>query len=134
MTAWGEDWRVAGGVATAWFDAPSLSAGAALAGGEALVAVDLRADGVRVRVGEPEHAAEVSAAAREGGLTANPAVLRELGVVVESGDPSRVEPFWRRVLGYAPAVGEGLADPLRRDPAMRFRRSGEVRPLTIVSG
>ncbi|MDY7091186.1 MAG: VOC family protein, partial [Actinomycetota bacterium] len=129
MTAWGADWRVVGGVATAWFDAPSLSAGAALARGNPLVAVDLRADGVRVRAGEPQHAAEVSVAAREGGLTANPAVLQELSVVVESGDPSRVAPFWRRVLDYAPAVGEGLADPLRRDPAMRFRQSDEVRPL-----
>lgn len=129
MTAWGADWRVVGGVATAWFDAPSLSAGAAFAGGEPLVAVDLRAGGVRVRAGDAEHAAEVSAAARDSGLTANPAVLQELSVVVESGDPSRVEPFWRRVLDYAPTAGQGLADPLRRDPAMRFRQSDEARPL-----
>ena len=32
MTAIGTDWRVIDGVATAWFDAPSLVEGAALAG------------------------------------------------------------------------------------------------------
>ena len=32
MTEIGTDWRVVGGVTTAWFDAPSLIEGAALAG------------------------------------------------------------------------------------------------------
>ena len=32
MTEIGTDWRVVDGVATAWFDAPSLIEGAALAG------------------------------------------------------------------------------------------------------
>ncbi len=56
----GTDWRVVDGVATAWFDAPSLIEGAALAGRivelSAEIVVDLRATGMRVRLGSDEHA------------------------------------------------------------------------------
>ena len=85
MTEIGTDWRVVDGVATAWFDAPSLIEGAALAGRivEASdgIAVDLRPTGVRVRLDSDEHAGAVSAAARDLGLAANPAVLQQLSVV-----------------------------------------------------
>ena len=121
------------GVATAWFEAPSLIEGAALAGRvvelSAEIAVDLRATGLRVRLDSEEHAEAVSAAARELGLAANPALLQHLSVVLESADPSGVRPFWQRALDYAPAEDGGLADPLRRDPTMRIRQSPEPRPL-----
>jgi hypothetical protein len=71
----------------------------------------------------------VSAAARELGLTADPALLQHLSVVLESENPAAVERFWQRVLDYAPAEDGGLADPLRRDPAIRIRKSSESRPL-----
>lgn len=133
MTAVGTDLRVVDGVATAWFDAPSLVAGAALAGRiaelSAAIVVDVRATGVRVRLDSDEHAEAVSAAARELGLAANPAVLQHLSVVVESADPAAVGQFWQRVLEYSPEEGGGLVDPLRRDPAMRLHRSTEPRPL-----
>ncbi|MCP2328781.1 hypothetical protein HDA40_007288 [Hamadaea flava] len=133
MTAIGVDWRVVDGVATAWFDAPSLIEGAALARRildvSAEIVVDLRATGMRVRLASDEHAQAVSAAARDLGLVANPAVLQHLSVVIESADPSVVRRFWRRVLDYAPGEDGGLADPLRRDPAVRIRRSTEPRPL-----
>lgn len=134
MTGTGTDWRIVDGVATAWFDAPSLVAGAELAARilelpadelPADVAVDLRATGVRVRLDADEHAEAVSTAARELGLAANAAGLQHLSVVIESSDPSAVRPFWQRALAYEP----GLADPLRRDPAMRIRPSTERRPL-----
>ncbi len=129
----GADWRTVDGVATAWFDAPSLSEGAALAGrivelSEGIV-VDVRATGVRVRLDSDEHAEAVSAAARDLGLSANPAVLQHLSVVLEAGDPSGVKQFWQRVLDYAPAEDGGLADPLRRDFAIRIRQSTETRLL-----
>ncbi|NKY41751.1 VOC family protein, partial [Cellulomonas septica] len=133
MTGTTADWRTVDGVATAWFDAPSLTEGAALTGrlldltGDVLV--DLRATGVRVRVGSDEHAGAVSAVARDLGLTADPSALQRLSVVVESPDPAAVRPFWQGVLGYAPTDDGGLVDPLRRDPALRVRRSGEPRPL-----
>jgi hypothetical protein len=133
MTGIGADWRIVDGVATAWFDAPSLVEGAALAGRlvelSSEIVVDLRATGLRVRVGSDEHAAGASAAARDVGLAADPAVLQHLGVVIESANPAAVGPFWQRVLDYAPAEDGGLADPLRRDPAIRIRQSSEPRPL-----
>src|SRR6188508_3307419 len=105
MTQIGTDWRVVDGVATAWFDAPSLIDGAALAGrivelSDELV-VDLRATGMRVRLDSDEHAEAVSAAARDLGLAANPAVLQQLSVVFESANPTAVRRFWERVLDYA---------------------------------
>jgi hypothetical protein len=133
MTELGTDWRMVDGVATAWFDARSAAEGAALAGrvvdlpGETVV--DVRASGVRVRLGSAEQAPAVSAAARELGLAANPAALQHLSVVVESPDPSAVRGFWQRVLDYAPAEDGGLADPLRRDPAVRIRQSTGTRSL-----
>jgi hypothetical protein len=133
MTEIGADWRVVDGVATAWFDAPSLSKGAVLAGRivelSAQIMVDLRATGMRVRLDSDEHADAVSAAARDLGLAANPAVLQHLSVVFESANPSEVRGFWQRVLDYAPGEEGGLADPSRRDPAIRIRQSTESRPL-----
>ncbi len=133
MTEIETDWRTVDGVATAWFDAPSLTEGAALAGRIVQlspdIVVDLRATGVRVRLDSDEHAGAVSAAARELGLAANPAALQHLSVVLESADPSAVQSFWHRALDYAPGADGGLADPLRRDPALRIRPSSEPRPL-----
>ena len=133
MTAAGTDWRVVDGVVTAWFDAPSLLEGAALAGRivelSAEIAVDLRATGLRVRLDSGEYAEAVSAAARDLGLVANPAPLQQVSVVLESANPPEVRRFWQRVLDYTPAENAGLADPLRRDPAVRLRQSSEPRPL-----
>ena len=106
MTEIGTDWRVVDGLVTAWFDAPSLTAGAALARPVAAVSADttfdLRATGVRVRLESAEHTDAVSAAARQLGLAANPAVLQQLDVLIESADPSGVSPFWQAVLDYPP--------------------------------
>ena len=133
MTEIGTDWRLVDGVATAWFDAPSLIEGAALAGRivelPAEIVVDLRATGIRVRLDSDEHAEAVSAAARDLGLAANPAVLQHLSVAFESANPSVVRRFWQRVLDYALGEDGGLVDPLRRDPAIRIRQSTEPRPL-----
>ena len=133
MTATGADWRIVDGVTTAWFDAPSLIDGAALAGRivelSPGIVVDLRATGLRVRLDSGESAEAVSAAARDLGLAANPAVLQHLSVVLDSGNPLAVRHFWQRALDYAPAADGGLADPLRRDPAIRIRQSTEPRPL-----
>ncbi|HKE65677.1 MAG TPA: VOC family protein [Micromonosporaceae bacterium] len=133
MTEIGTDWRTVDGVATAWFDAPSLVEGAVLAGRivqlSADIVVDLRATGIRVRLDSDKHAEAVSAAALDLGLATNPAVLQHLSVVFESANPPAVRQFWQRVLDYAPGEDGGLADPLRRDPAIRIRRSAEPRPL-----
>ena len=133
MTELVTDWRMVDGAATAWFDAPSLIEGAVLAGRivelPAQIVVDLRATGIRVRVTSYEHAEGVSAAARDLGLAANPGVLQQLSVVLESANPSAVRHFWELVFDYTPVQVGGLVDPLRRDPAIRIRQSNEPRPL-----
>lgn len=129
----GTDWRMVDGVTSAWFDAPSLTAGAGLAGRVVGVSpdalVDVRASGVRVRLDHAAHAEAVSTAARGLGLTADPTVLQQLDVVLESPDPSGVSPFWQRALDFAAGDDGELTDPLRRDPALRVRPSAESRPL-----
>ncbi len=133
MTSIGPDWWVVDGVATAWFDVPSLIEGAALAGRivelSSEIVVDLRATGMRVRLDSDQHADAVSVVARDLGLAANPAVVQQLSVVFESANPTGVRRFWQRVLDYEPGGDGGLSDPLRRDPAIRIRQSTELRPL-----
>ena len=133
MAETGTDWRVLAGVATAWFDAPSLVEGTALAGRVVELspgsAVDVRATGVRVHLDTPEHAEAVSAAARHLGLAANPDMLQELSIVIDAADPSVVRPFWQRALDYGDGRDGRLVDRLRRDPALRVRQSTELRPL-----
>lgn len=133
MTGTGTEWRSVDGLPTAWFDARSLVEGAALARRTLELSpetvVDLRTTGVRVRLESDEHAEAVSAAAGDLGLTANPAVLQHLSVVVDSANPPAVSQFWQPVLDYTPGGDGGLVDPLRRDPAMRIRQSTEPRPL-----
>ncbi len=93
------------------------------------LSAEIVVDGMRVRLDSDEHAEAVSAAARDLGLAANPAVLQHLSGVFESANPTVVRRFWQRVLDYAPGEDGGLEDPLRRDPAIRIRQSTEPRPL-----
>ncbi|PKH41849.1 hypothetical protein SAMN05192575_106169 [Nocardioides alpinus] len=133
MTGPGAAWRWLDGVAAAWFDAPSLVEGAALAGRivdlSPDAAVDVRPSGVRVRLDSAAHAEAVSALARDVGLAADPAALQQVSVVIESVDPTQVRDFWQRVLDYGPGEDGGLADAVGRDPAFRIRQSTESRPL-----
>lgn len=130
-----EDWRVVGGEVCAWFDAPSLTAGAALVQGVAAMSprLDLRAGGVRVRVASPDHCEAISAAARHLGLAADPAALRTMQVAFAAADPPAVSSFWRTVLGtspYAPAFSFG---PLEEPRPLRNRIHLDVsRPAEAV--
>ena len=67
LTGVGTDWRVVDGVVTAWFDAPSLIEGAALARRivelSAEIVVDLHAEGMRVRLDSDEQRDSTSAGA-----------------------------------------------------------------------
>ncbi|HEY1180092.1 MAG TPA: VOC family protein, partial [Phytomonospora sp.] len=132
------DWRVLDAGASAWFDAPSMGAGAALVGRIAeltatteLPDVDLRPAGVRVRISPARDlthddvglARSISAAAHELGLTANPAVLQAVRLIVDTADRPSLVPFWQTVLGYEPLGPDGLGDPSRRDPALSFHQS-----------
>jgi len=133
-------WRVVDGAASAWFDAPTHSAGAALAAripaltGGAMPDVDLRATGVRVRIGgltdaDVSLARGISAAARELGLPADPATLQVMRLVIDTAKTPSVKTFWQTALAYEPTGADGLRDPSRRDPALSFRGLDEPRPL-----
>jgi catechol 2,3-dioxygenase-like lactoylglutathione lyase family enzyme/predicted enzyme related to lactoylglutathione lyase len=132
------DWRALDAGASAWFDAPSLTAGAALvrriaelAEGTGLPDVDLRPGGVRVRVGARDvaRARAISAAAQELGLAADPAALQAVHLAIDVTDRPAVLSFWRTTLAYEPVGDHGLRDPLRRDPAISFHRQDQPRPL-----
>ncbi|MFI5708915.1 VOC family protein [Kribbella sp. NPDC051620] len=140
-----DGWRVLDGGLSAWFDAPSLRVGAALAGrvvelvGEReLPDFDLRDSGVRVRIGVPGSepgqadvvlAGGISAAALELGMVADPAGLQVMRVAVWSGELPPVVSFWSSAFGYGSVGDERFGDPLRRDPAISFHRLEEPRPL-----
>ena len=87
----GTDWRVVDGVVTAWFDVPSLTEGAALAGRivelSAESVVDLRATGLRVRLDSAEHADAGIGSGAGSRAGRQPAVLQHLSVVFESANP-----------------------------------------------
>lgn len=133
MTPTGSEWRLVDGVATAWFETASLSDGAALAGRVTAVSaeasVDVRASGVRIRLGSSSSVEAASAAAGELGLTAGPEALQQVGLVIETAERDAVGRFWQGVLDYSAADGGGLADPWRRDPAIRIHESTLPRPL-----
>ncbi|WP_154794192.1 VOC family protein [Occultella kanbiaonis] len=138
------DWRVVDGRPSTWFEAPSMSAGAELVArvtsvaAGAAAAIDLRAGGVRVRLGgragaiageDVEIARAVSAAARDLALVADPAVLQAVRLVVDASDRTAVLPFWRTVLGYGTDGEDALVDPLGRWPGVSFAPQDPRRPL-----
>ena len=134
------DWRALGSGLSAWFEAPSQTAGAALVAriaelGFDLPEVNLRVGGVQVRIGSEtagELAGAISSAAGALGLTADPSVLQAVRLRVSAIDSTSVIPFWHDVLGYeflGESLGDGLVDPLRRDPAFSFDLLSESRPL-----
>ena len=134
-----EDWRVLGSGASTWFDAPSQTAGATLVSRIADLApglpdLDLRAGGVRVRIGacpdlDVELARSISATAQDLGLAADPAALQTLRFAIDAADRPAVMSFWRTAFAYEPADDNSLADALRRDPPISFHRLDQPRPL-----
>jgi len=146
-----EDWRVLGDGACAYFRTGSFATGARLvqAIGELPGVddhhpdVDVRCDGVTVRLitiaddyygmsrRDVELARQISAAARQLGLSADTSAVQSLLVI--PGAPAIVEvvPFWRAVLGYEPrrdSANEDLVDPRRRAPGFWFERMDQPRP------
>ncbi len=142
-----DDWRVLGGGAVAWFDAPSHRAGAdlmgaitELAGGRDALAphLDLRARGLRVRIpASPDGldtadvvlARSISEAARERGLSADPAHLQDVHLTIDALHAEEVLPFWQAALGYERRAPDDLVDPLRRQPPIWFQQQDAPRPL-----
>lgn len=142
-----EDWRALALGASAWFDAPSHTAGAALArrvaelteSTGALPDMDVRARGVHVRIGTPGSpgftgadvalARAISAAALEFGLAADPSAVQNVQLAIDALDKPAVLPFWQAVLGYEAMGDDDLVDAMRRDPAIWFQQQDQPRPL-----
>lgn len=106
-------------------------------------AIDLRAGGVTVRLvsgaddyyGMTERdvrvAQQISAVARDLGLSADPSAVQYLLVIPGAPNIAEVMPFWRAVLGYEPrpdSPDEDLVDRQDRGPAFWFESMDEPRP------
>ena len=146
-----EDWRVVGDGACAFFRTGSFAASARLVGAISELAglddhhpdVDVRHDGVTVRLititddyygmsqRDVELARQISALAREQGLSADPSAVQSLLVIPGAPVTAEVTPFWRAVLGYEPrgdSPDEDLVDPRDRGPSFWFESMDEPRP------
>ncbi|MEV7045075.1 VOC family protein [Amycolatopsis sp. NPDC051061] len=141
-----EDWRVLFSGACAHFRTESFTAGVALADAIGRLAgaagrhpdVDLRPSGVTVCLppvefggqseGDVDFARQISAAARELDLPADPTGVQTVQISIDALVTEKVMPFWRAVLGYEQVGAEDLLDPHRRAPALWFQRMDAPRP------
>jgi 4a-hydroxytetrahydrobiopterin dehydratase len=142
------DWRVLGdGVSAAWTtDDPTASvrlaeATVAVAGRDA--DIDLRPYGVTVRLitvapgfygitgRDADRARQISAAARDLGLTVDLSRLQSVQVTIDALKLPTVMSFWHALLGYQirpDGSDEDLSDPNRRGPYFWFQQMDAPRP------
>jgi 4a-hydroxytetrahydrobiopterin dehydratase len=144
-----EDWRVLTNVACAHFRTGSFAAGVELVDVIGKLAgaadhhpdVDLRYEGVTVRLTTttPNHffwlserdvelARQISAAARELGVPADPTAVQSVQVTIDALVHPEVMPFWRAVLGYRQVGDEDLLDPHSQGPPFWFQQMDAPRP------
>ncbi len=141
-----EDWRVVFEGACARFRTGSFAKGVALVQAIGSLAdtanhhpdVDLRYPHVTVRLtshdveGLSERdialARQISAAARELDVPADPAAVQTVQVAIDALVPAEVMPFWRAVLGYREMGEEDLVDPRGRGPSIWFQQMDAPRP------
>jgi 4a-hydroxytetrahydrobiopterin dehydratase len=146
-----EDWRVIGDGACAYFPTGSFAASARLVQAISQLPgveehppdADVRLDGVTVRLitytddyygmsrRDIELARQISTAARDLGLSADPSAVQSLLVIPGAPVIAEVRPFWRAVLGYEPrrdSPDEDLVDPRGRWPGFWFEQMQEPRP------
>lgn len=132
------DWRVTSTGPQAVFTATSLARAAALVAPVVAAAerlgvlpdIDVRPEGVVVRVpyrdpegiaaAAGEFAAEVSRAAAELGLTADPSRAQSIGIYVAQHSQTDVRPFFQAALGYDAFGDSDSIDPLRCGPQLAF--------------
>jgi 4a-hydroxytetrahydrobiopterin dehydratase len=145
------DWRVLGEGACAYFRTGGFAGGARLVQAIGELAgldehhpdVDLRHDGVTVRLitvtddhyglseRDVELARQISAVARELGVTADPTAVQTVQLTIDALVVPEVMPFWRAVLGYeyrADSPDEDLVDPHGRGASIWFQRMDAPRP------
>ncbi|WP_191839650.1 VOC family protein [Catellatospora chokoriensis] len=133
-----DDWRVLYHVVSAHFRTGSFAKGVAFIGEiDRLVAtagrsprVDLRDAGVTVTLTTRDVtlARQISAAAAERGIPADPTAVQLVNVTVDALVAADVLPFWRALLGYRPIGNDYLSDPLGRGPGFGFQAMDVARP------
>ena len=139
-------WRIVRDDASLHFRTESFAAGVALVdaiGGMVETehdrpAVDLRSDGVTVRLGANREgrfserdlvfAQQISGAARELGAAADLTGLQHIQVAIDALVIPDVLPFWRAVLGYEQVGDEDLLDPHLEGPPLWFQQMDAPRP------
>lgn len=136
-----EDWRVLFEGARAYFATGSFAKGVELVRriGELADAanhhpnVDVRYGGVAVTLNTHEIggdisdrdaslAAQISAAARELGIKADPSRVQTVQVAIDAAVIPEVLPFWEAVLGYRQQGDEDVIDPFGRGPNVWFQQ------------
>src|ERR1700722_3517678 len=141
-----DDWRVVFGGACTHFKTGSFRVGVALINAIGDLAdaanhhpdVDLRYPGVSVRlvtheVGglssrDIELARQISAAARDLGVAADPSAVQTVQIAIDAVDRGRLMPFWRAVLGYKAVGDEDLDDPRGSGPSFWFQEIDAAQP------
>jgi len=139
-------WRIVRDDASLHFNTESFAAGVALvdAIGRMLdtdhdhPAVDLRPDGVTVRLGATREgrfserdlafAQQISGVARELGASPDLTGLQHIQVAIDALVIPDVLPFWRAVLGYDQVGDEDLLDPHLEGPPLWFQQMDAPRP------
>src|SRR3979411_3530921 len=146
-----EEWRVLSDGACAYFRTTSFAASARFVQAISEMPgvddhqpdIDVSHDGVTVRLitvtddywgmskRDVEMARQISAAARELGLSADPSAVQSLLVIPGAPFRAEVMPFWRAVLGYEPrrdSPAEDLVDPRGRGGPFWVEEMAEPRP------
>ena len=144
-----EDWRVLSTSAATCFQTGSFARGVELVERIAALAdaanhhpdIDLRYAAVIVRLATHElkpHgflserdaalAAQISAAARELGIAADPGKVQTVQIAIDALDIARVRPFWAAVLGYELFGDEDAVDPGGFGPNVWFQQMDAPRP------
>ncbi|HTW09219.1 MAG TPA: VOC family protein [Acidimicrobiales bacterium] len=72
-------------------------------------------------------ARQISEAARELGIPAEPAAVSNIQVTIDALDIPKVREFWRALLAYREVGDEGLVDPYTRGPSFCFQQMGTAR-------
>lgn len=140
-----DDWRVLAFGACTHFRTGSFATGVKLVDAIGKLAdaanhhpdIDLRYAGVTVRLfshdvlglseNDIELAREISAAARELDVPADPAAVQDVDFTIDALVRSDVMPFWRAVLGYDQVDDEDLLDPNLRWPSIWFQEMDSPR-------
>jgi 4a-hydroxytetrahydrobiopterin dehydratase len=144
------DWRLTSEGATAFFRTRSFAESAHFVQAISQLqgvedhrpGIDVRHDGVTVHMitytddyfgpsqRDVELARQISAAARQLGLVADPSAVQSLLIIPGAPNIAQVIPFWRAVLGYVPrpdSPDEDLVDPHDRGPAFWFEQMDKPR-------